>query len=217
MGEKLRVVIVDDHPVYRQGLAQLLTKSGIDVVGEAPNGLVALEMVNELAPDVVIMDLNMPQMSGVEVTRRLTERTPVSRVLVVTVSALEADVTDAILAGASGYVLKDGPIEEVVAAIRATAAGESWISSRVAATLLGVVRERQEAGADKDVLPPVSLSHREIQVLSLLAAGKTNPEIGAELVIGPSTVRNHISSILTKLQVDNRVQAAVRAVRDRMV
>jgi DNA-binding NarL/FixJ family response regulator len=216
VGETLRVVIVDDHPVYRQGLARLLSKSGIDVVGEAPNGLVALELVNELAPDVVIMDLNMPQISGVEATRRLTERTPVSRVLVLTVSALEADVTDAILAGASGYVLKDGPIEEVVTAIRATAAGESWISPRVAATLLGVVRERQEVGAEQGV-PPVSLSHREIQVLSLLAAGKANPEIGAELVIAPSTVRNHISSILTKLQVDNRVQAAVRAVRDRMV
>jgi DNA-binding NarL/FixJ family response regulator len=212
--DTLRVVIADDHPFYRQGLAQLLGNFGIDVVGEAANGVAAIETVERTAPDVVVVDLNMPKLSGVEVTRTLTERAPASRVLVVSVSAEEADVTKAILAGASGYVLKDRPVEEVAAGIRAAAAGECLISPRIAATLLLRIREREEAEQD---LPPVPLTEREREVLTLVAEGKTNQEIGGALFIGPSTVRNHISSILMKLQVDNRVQAAVRAVRQRMV
>jgi DNA-binding NarL/FixJ family response regulator len=212
--EKLRVVIVDDHPVYRQGLAKLLVECGVDVVAQAGNGVEALKIVEENAPDVVVMDLNMPGMSGVEVTRRLTERTPASRVLVVSVSAQEDDVTEAILAGANGYVLKDGPVEEVVAGIQAAAAGESLISPRVAAMLLRRIRTDEPAGVD---LPATPLSDRELQVLQLVAEGKGNHEIGELLFIGQSTVRNHISSILMKLQVENRVQAAVRAVRDRIV
>jgi DNA-binding NarL/FixJ family response regulator len=212
--EPLRVVIADDHPFYRQGLAKLLTKSGVEVVAEAANGPAAIEAVDETAPDVAVMDLNMPGMSGVEATRRLTERTPATKVLVVSVSAEEDDVTEAILAGASGYILKDRPVEEVVAGIRAAAAGESLISPRIASMLLGKVRERDEGGVE---LPPVHLSEREREVLKLLAEGKGNQEIGEALFIGASTVRNHVSSILMKLQVDNRVQAAVRAIRDDLV
>jgi DNA-binding NarL/FixJ family response regulator len=212
--EKLRVVLVDDHPFYRQGLATLLEKSGIEVVGEASNGMAAIETVEHTAPDVVVMDLNMPRLSGVETTRHLTEQNPSTRVLVLTVSAEESDVLDAILAGASGYLLKDGPVEEVVAGIRAAATGESLISPRIATMLMAKVRDRQEDGADR---PSVSLSNRELEVLGLVAQGKANPEIAEQLFIGQTTVRNHISSILMKLQVDNRVQAAVRAVQDRMV
>jgi DNA-binding NarL/FixJ family response regulator len=212
--ETLRIVIADDHPVYRQGLAKLLTKSGLDVVAQAPNGFAAIKAVEETAPDVVVMDLNMPGLSGLEATRRLTEHAPSTRVLVLSVSAEEADVTDAILAGASGYVLKDGPVEDVVEGIRAAAAGESLISPRIASMLLGRIRDRAEGVPD---LPPVPLSERELEVLKLVADGKANPEIGEALFIGSSTVRNHISSILMKLQVDNRVQAAVHAVRNRMV
>jgi DNA-binding NarL/FixJ family response regulator len=195
-------------------LATLLEKSGIDVVGEASNGMAALETVELTAPDVVVMDLNMPRLSGVEATRRLTEQNPSARVLVLTVSAEESDVLDAILAGASGYLLKDGPVEEVVAGIRAAAAGESLISPRIATMLMTKVRDRQEDGVER---PSVSLSNREVEVLGLVAQGKANPEIAEQLFIGQTTVRNHISSILMKLQVDNRVQAAVRAVQDRMV
>jgi DNA-binding NarL/FixJ family response regulator len=211
--EPLRVVLVDDHPVYRDGLAVLLQESGISVVGSVANGEAALAVVEQVAPDVVVMDLNMPGMSGLEATRRLTERSPASRVLVLSVSAQEEHVTEAVLAGAAGYVVKDGPIEEVVAGIRAAAAGHALISPRIANGLLARVRESTRRA------PAVSvpLSSREHEVLGLLAEGMANHEIAETLVISPSTVHNHISSILMKLQVDNRVQAAVRAVREGLV
>jgi DNA-binding NarL/FixJ family response regulator len=215
VAEPLRVVLVDDHPVYRAGLARLLRESGVDVIAEVPNGETALTVVEELAPDVVVMDLNMPGMSGLEATRRLVAQSPATRVLVVSVSAQEADVTDAILAGASGYILKESPVEEVVAGIQAAAAGQSLISPRIATMLLQRIRD---AGGAVDIdLAPAHLSARELEVLGLMAEGKSNHEIADALVISPSTVHNHISSILLKLQVENRVQAAVRAVRDRLI
>jgi DNA-binding NarL/FixJ family response regulator len=212
--DALRVVIADDHSFYREGLARLLRKSGIVVVAEAPNGEAALRAVEQTAPDVVVMDLNMPGLSGIEATRRLGEQAPATKVLVLTVSADEFDVTEAILAGASGYVLKDGPIEEVVAGIKAVATGQSLISPRVAGIMMHRLRS---AAPGAHEIVGVRLSGRELQVLSLMAEGRANHEIAERLVISQSTVRNHISSILLKLQVDNRVQAAVRAVRDRLV
>jgi DNA-binding NarL/FixJ family response regulator len=160
------------------------------------------------------MDLNMPGLSGAEATRRLTGESPATRVLVLSVSAQEEDVTDAVLAGASGYVLKDGPVEEVVAGIKAAAAGQSLISPRIASMILRRVREQQTT---THVAPDPHLSNRELEVLGLMAEGMANHEIAAALVISASTVRNHISSILLKLQVENRVEAAVRAVRHGLV
>lgn len=212
--EPLRVVVVDDHPFYRQSVIKLLGESGIDVVGEAADGAAAIDVVEQTAPDVVVMDLSMPGLSGVETTRLLCASNPSSRVLVLSVSDEEADVTNAILAGAQGYVVKDAPAWQVIAGIRAVAAGECLISPRIASILLTGVREREQMGV---YLPPVGLSGREREVLKLVADGKANNEIGETLFISPSTVRNHISSILMKLRVDNRVQAAVRAVRERMV
>jgi DNA-binding NarL/FixJ family response regulator len=212
--ERIRVVIADDHPFYRQGLAKLLTDLGIDVVGEAATGLAALESVERLSPDVLVLDLNMPTVSGVEVCRELTARDPPTRVLMVSVSAQEVDVHEAILAGAGGYVLKDEPAEEVLAGIRAVVRGESLVSPRIASMLLRGVRDADDPEVD---LRRVPLSEREQEVLALVADGRTNREIGDALFIDPSTVRNHISHILEKLQVDNRVQAAVSAVRQRMV
>jgi len=204
----LRVVIADDHPFYRQGLARLLSQSGVEVVGQASNGPAAIELVEQTAPDVAVVDLNMPGMSGVEVTRRLNERMPASRVLVVSVSAQEDDVTEAILAGASGYVLKDGPVEEVVAGIRAAAAGESLLSPRIAGTLLDRIRDGEQVQPE--------LSKRELQVLGLVAQGRGESEIGDTLHIGAGAVTKHISSLLMKLQVENRVQAAMRTVQHRV-
>jgi DNA-binding NarL/FixJ family response regulator len=203
----LRVVIADDHPFYRQGLARLLVQSGVDVVGQASNGHEGIDLVERLAPDVAVVDLNMPGLSGVEVTRRLNERMPASRVLVVSVSAQEDDVTEAILAGASGYVLKDGPVEEVVAGIKAAAAGESLLSPRIAAMLLERISRRERVQPE---LPPVPLSERELQILGMVAQGRGDNEIGEALRIGAGSVAKHVSSLLKKLQVENRVQAATR-------
>jgi DNA-binding NarL/FixJ family response regulator len=209
---RLRVVIADDHPFYRQGLAKLLTESGIEVSAEAGNGWAALRAVAREAPDVAVLDLAMPGVPGAEVTRRLTACSPPHRVIVLSVSAEEADVDAALRAGASGYFLKDGPVEEVVAGIRAVAAGESLFSPRIGAMLLRRIRERGGA-------PPrhASLSARELDVLKLVVEGRSNQKIGERLCIDPGTARNHVSQILAKLGVDNRVQAAVRAVRENIV
>lgn len=212
--EPLRVVIADDHPFYRDGLEDLLTASGLEVLASVPTAEAAIQAVEELAPDVVVMDLNMPGMSGIDATLRLAEVAPSTHVLVLTVSAQEADVTDAIVAGASGYVLKEAPIEEVVAGIRAAAAGQSFISPRIATLLL---RRVQTQATNGHRLAGSHLSARELEVLGRVAEGMTNHEIAAQLVLSPSTVRHHISNILVKLHVENRVQAAVRAVRGRII
>ena len=212
--EALRVVLAGGHPFYRDGLATLLRANGIDVVGEAANGEAAIAAVKDLSPDVVIMDLNMPGVSGVEATRRLIEDDPGNRVLALSVSALEADVSAAIRAGATGYVLKDGPVEEIVAAVEAAAAGESLVSPAIAGMLLGRVRR---APVELVNAPLQALTTRELEVLSHLTQGSANSDIADALGLSAHTVRHHVSSILTKLGVDNRVQAAVRATRDRLV
>jgi DNA-binding NarL/FixJ family response regulator len=201
----MRVVIADDHTFYREGLARLLRKFGVDVVGEAPDGEIALRLVEETSPDVVLLDLRMPGVSGLEAVRRLTERAGSARVLVLSVSADEADVTAAIVAGASGYVLKDEPVEEVVAGIRATAAGGARISPGTASALLGRVRGAIEAGDD---LAGGGLSTTELQVLDLVAAGKPDREVSERLSIGEGTVGDYVRSIVTKLQVESRVREA---------
>jgi DNA-binding NarL/FixJ family response regulator len=218
-GENIQVVVVDDHNFFRQGLRDLLGEHDLDVVGEAASGEAALKLVEATAPDVVVMDLNMPGMGGVEATRRLTAAAPHTRVLVLTIAADGGHVIDALMAGACGYLLKDASVEEIVSGIRAAAAGESLISPPIASKLLTRLRTgRQEAA--EEALPAqgrADLSDREIEVLRLLAAGKDNAEIAQELFISPKTVKNHISSILAKLQIENRIQAAVYAVRSGLV
>jgi DNA-binding NarL/FixJ family response regulator len=199
--ERLRVVIADDHAVYREGLARMLRASGIEVVGEVRSGEDALRTVEAAEPDVVIMDRHMPGMSGLEATRRLTERVPAPRVLLLSVSAEESDVADAILAGASAYILKGGPVEELVAAIRAAAAGESPISPRIVSAMLRRVRE---LGRSDVALAGFNLSSRESEVLELLAKNVPTHEIAETLEITPREVLNHISSVLIKLQAENR-------------
>jgi two-component system, NarL family, nitrate/nitrite response regulator NarL len=207
------VVLADDHPFYRTGLSKMLTESGVDVVAEAGNGWAALKAVEETSPDVVVLDQNMPGMSGDEVARRLTSCDPPHRVIVLSVSDDEADVMAALRAGASGYFLKDGPVEEVVAGIEAAARGESFFSPRIGAMLLRRIREQREVPVDM----PVHLSKREQDVLRLVVEGRSNEKIGEGLSIDAGTARNHVSHILTKMGVDNRVQAAVRAVREGLV
>lgn len=214
--EELRVLLVDDHDLFRTGLRTLLEEQGLQVVGEAENGQVALKLVGEVAPDVVIMDLNMPGLTGVETTRRITGASPLTRVVVLTISIDDDDVMNAVMAGACGYLLKDSSIDQLIAGIRAAAAGESLISPQIAAKLLQRLRaQTSDTGAAATIL--AELSDRELEVLRLIANGKDNAEIARELFISPKTVKNHISNILMKLQIENRIQAAVYAVRSGIV
>jgi DNA-binding NarL/FixJ family response regulator len=211
-----RVLLVDDHDLFRTGLRTLLEEQGVDVVGEADTGTRALEQIREVAPEVVVMDLNMPGISGVEATRQIAMIAPLTRVLVLTISDQDADVMDAILAGACGYLLKDASIDELMAGIAAAAAGESIISPSIAAKVLQRLRATSSSPREAEMIRS-ELSDREIQVLKLIANGNDNAMIAAELHISPKTVKNHISNILMKLQIDNRIQAAVFAVRSGLV
>jgi DNA-binding NarL/FixJ family response regulator len=214
--ESLRVLIVDDHDLFRTGLRNLLEEESVVIVGEAGTGVEAVRIVRELAPDVVVMDLNMPGMGGVDATRHITEAAPLTRVVMLTISDEDSDVMDAILAGACGYLLKDASIQDLVTGIRAAARGESLISPHIAAKVLQRVRATSAQPEIAEIIH-AELSDREIEVLKLIANGKDNALIAAELHISPKTVKNHISNILMKLQIDNRIQAAVYAVRSGIV
>jgi DNA-binding NarL/FixJ family response regulator len=214
--DPLRVVIVDDHDLFRTGLRSLLEEQGLRVVGDAASGAAGVQLVRELTPDVVVMDLAMPGMGGVDATRHITSISPLSRVVMLTISDGEADVMDAIFAGACGYLLKDSSIQELLAGIHAAARGESPVSPAVAAKVFQRVRATattsEAAGSIR-----AELSEREIEVLKLIAAGNDNGMIAGQLHISPKTVKNHISNILMKLQIENRIQAAVYAVRSGIV
>jgi DNA-binding NarL/FixJ family response regulator len=214
--DSLRVLIVDDHDLFRTGLRNLLEEKAVQVIGEAATGGDAVRIVRELAPDVVVMDLNMPGMGGVEATRHISTAAPLTRVVMLTISDQDSDVIDAILAGACGYLLKDASIEELIAGIEAAARGESLISPTIAAKVLQRVRATSTQPEYENTIR-AELSDREIEVLKLIANGKDNAVIAAELHISPKTVKNHISNILMKLQIDNRIQAAVYAVRSGLV
>jgi DNA-binding NarL/FixJ family response regulator len=214
--DELRVLLVDDHDLFRTGLTNLLVEQGVHVVGEAPDGRTALRLVRELVPDVVVMDLNMPGITGVEATREITVMSPLTRVVVLTISADNTDVVEAVMAGACGYLLKDSSIQELIAGIRAAAAGESLISPQIATKVLQVLRSHSADGGAADAIR-AELSDRELEILKLIANGKDNAEIARDLFISPKTVKNHISNILMKLQIDNRIQAAVYAVRSGIV
>ena len=212
--DAVTVVIADDHELFRRGLVQLLEQAGIQVVGEAADGVEAVERCTELQPDVVVMDLHMPRMSGIDATRRIVAAGLRTQVAVLTVSAEESIVVDALLAGACGYLLKDAEADQVVTAILAAARGESVISPRVAAKVVNRLRrEPRLQGSDATT----ELTDRETVVLRLIAAGLGNHEIADQLYISENTVKNHVSNILVKLDVDNRVQAAVRAIIEGLI
>jgi DNA-binding NarL/FixJ family response regulator len=211
--ERIRAIVVDDHELFRGGLIQLLQDSAIDVVGEAALATTGIELTQELLPDVVLMDLNMPAMSGIEATQRITAAASLTRVLVLTVVADEESIMEALLAGACGYLVKDAPVSEIVHGVRAAARGESLISPRVASKL--VARLRRPATLEPEGRS--TLTAREQEILELIARGMDNVEIAQTLFLSQHTVKNYVSSILVKLQVENRIQAAVRAVRRGLV
>ena len=209
----IRVLIVDDQTVVREGLAAILsTEPEIDVVGLAGDGQQALELAAELGPDVVLMDLKMPVLDGVQATQQLHRRHPGISVLVLSTYADEEWVLNALRAGAAGYLLKDTRRETLIAAIKGTAEGQSYLDPDVA----GTVMRQAVSGAPAPAPGPYlveALTERERQVLRLLARGYSNPEIARHLHLARGTVRNYVSSILQKLGVADRTQAAVEAVR----
>jgi NarL family two-component system response regulator LiaR len=215
--EAVSVLVVDDHDLFRTGLARLFGQAdGLAVVAEARTGDDAVRRAGELRPDVVVMDIDMPGIGGVEATRRLLEVSPRSAVLMLTATDDEEKVLGAVLAGASGYLLKGAKLSEIVRGVRAAATGQSLIAPRVAGSLLARLRRharREEAPKPR----PRALTPRELDVLRLLVDGCATIEIGRRLHLSPSTVKHHVSSTLDKLGVDNRVQAAVMAVREGLV
>jgi two-component system, NarL family, response regulator LiaR len=209
----VRLLVVDDHDVFRTGLASLLSaEDGLEVVGQASGGRMGVRLAAELDPEVVLMDMRMPDISGPEATRQILDRDPDARVLALTVASEDADVSAALQAGACGFLAKDTPIDNLVVAIHAAASGAAWLSPRAAEVVLGRIR------APAPVPEPESdrlaqLSEREVAVLRLIASGMENAEIAAALNISPRTAKNHVSNILSKLGLPSRVQAAVYAVR----
>lgn len=209
----VRLLVVDDHDLFRSGLASLLTaEAGIEVVGQASGGKMGVRLAAELRPDVVLMDVRMPDISGPEATRQIVESDPSIRVLALTVSSDDADVSAVLQAGAVGFLSKDTPIDSLVVAVNAASTGAAWLSPRAAEVVLGRIRTAVPAPLE-DSAGLEQLSGREIDVLRLIANGLENAEIAEELNISPRTAKNHVSNILAKLGLPSRVQAAVYAVR----
>ena len=209
--DSLRVLIVDDHDLFRTGLRNLLEEQGVQVVGEASGGAEAVRIVREIAPDVVVMDLNMPGMGGVDATRHISGIAPLTRVVMLTISDQDSDVMDAILAGACGYLLKDSSIQDLMTGIRAAADGESLVSPAIASKVLQSLRATGSSHHEADLIRS-ELSDREIQVLKLIAFGDTNREIAHQMAIAVGTVKIHIEHILAKLNAPGRTAAAMRGV-----
>lgn len=210
--ECVRIVLVDDHSLFRSGIRMLLGReAGFEVVGEAGDASEGIKAVARLAPDVVLLDLNMPGMSGAEAARILAEETPDARVLMLTVSEDAEDLFAALRAGACGYLLKNIEAEALIAAIRSAASGESVISPRMMGKLLSGVRAEAPAPA-REVPETERLTPREGEILGLIARGKSNKEIARALEVAESTVKIHVQNLLRKLGLASRVQAAVYAV-----
>ena len=203
----MRAVVADDHPVFRQGLRVLLEDLGVDVVAEAPDGTAAVEVALRERPDVVLMDVQMPGLSGIEATRRLVERWPEARVLVLTMVADDEAVFAAVQAGALGYLLKGAGQAEIGRALEAVAAGQGVYGAEVARRL----RAFFTAGSGVVAKPFPELSDREREVLDLIAAGLPNTAIAHRLFLSEKTIRNNVTAIFAKLGVRDRAEAVVRA------
>src|SRR5205809_6352796 len=216
--ERLRVLIVDDHALFRRGLQMVLKgESDIDVVGEAGDGHEAVDKAQELMPDVILMDVRMPHRSGIEATQQIKDLLPHVKILMQTISDEEADLYEAIKAGASGYLLKEISIDEVADAIRSVSAGQSRLSPSMAAKLLQEFAAMSKRAAEARQLPAPRLTDREMEVLQLVAQGLNNRDIAKELFIAENTVKNHIRNILEKLHLHSRMEAVVYAVREKLL
>ncbi len=210
MTKTVRILIADDHPLFRDGLrALLLADPTAEVVGEAATGEGAVELAAELQPDVILMDLQMPGLDGIEATRRIVMASPHIRVLVVTMFSDDLSVFGAMRAGARGYMLKGASHAEMLAAVRSVASGAAIFSPQIAARMMDFFHAMRPTQGLGGLFP--ELSEREREILTLIAQGKKNNDIAMQLVLSEKTVRNHVSNILSKLQVADRAQAIVRA------
>lgn len=217
--ERIRILIADDHELFRRGLRMVLEdEDDIDVVGEVGDGQTAVDMALEEAPDVMVMDVRMPQLSGIEAAIRIKEALPHTKILMLTISDEEDDLYEAIKAGANGYLLKEISIDEIGNAVRSVYAGQSLISPSMASKLLNefaamIKREEEE----KEQVPAPKLTPREMEVLEHVAKGMNNREIAKALFISENTVKNHVRNILEKLHLHSRMEAVVYAVREKLL
>ena len=216
--DEIRVMICDDHALFRRGLIMVLeAEDDIAVVAEAEDGEDAVEKAVEFVPDVVLMDVRMPGVDGIEATRRIAEKVPTAKILMLTVSDEEEDLYEAIKAGATGYLLKEVSIEEVAPAARAVVAGQSLISPSMASKLLGEFSNLAKRAEERSSVPTPRLTDRELEVLRLVAQGKSNREIAGDLYISENTVKNHVRNILEKLHLHTRMEAVMYAVREKLL
>jgi DNA-binding NarL/FixJ family response regulator len=218
--EPIRTMIVDDHALFRRGLEMVLqSEPDIDLVGEASDGAEAVEKAGESLPDVVLMDIRMPRSSGIEACRAMKDVVPSAKIVMLTISDEEEDLFEAIRAGASGYLLKDIPLDEVAETVRAVHGGQSLINPSMAGKLLTefAALARREESERAQRIPAPRLTEREIQVLKLVARGMNNRDIAKELFISDNTVKNHVRNILEKLQIHSRMEAVMVAVRDKLI
>ena len=216
--EPIRVIIVDDQELFRRGLTMLMdSEPGLEVVGEAGDGATGIELASSVAPDVVLLDVRMPKVSGIEACVAIKEAVPSAKIIILTVSDEEADLYEAVKSGASGYLLKDVPGEEIADGLRAVQSGQSLISPSMASTLLSefatMIKKHEQVPT---ALVP-RLTERELQVLKLVARGMANKAIAAKLFISENTVKNHVRNILEKLQLHSRMEAAMYAVRENLL
>src|SRR5229473_6239768 len=218
--EPIRVLVVDDHALFRRGLEMVLAEErDIEVVGEASDGAEAVAKAGESLPDVVLMDIRMPRSSGIEACRAMKEVAPSAKIVMLTISDEEEDLFEAIRAGASGYLLKDLPLDEVAETVRAVHDGQSLINPSMAGKLLIEFATLAKRDAEERVqqVPAPRLTEREMQVLKLVARGMNNRDIAKELFISENTVKNHVRNILEKLQIHSRMEAVMIAVRQKLI
>src|SRR5215467_723498 len=220
--DPIRTLIVDDHALFRRGLEiVLVTEDDIEIVGEASDGAEAVQKAGESLPDVVLMDIKMPRSSGIEACRAIKDVAPSAKIIILTMSDEEEDLFDAIKAGASGYLLKDIPLDQVAEAVRSVHGGQSLISPSMAGKLLtefaSLAKRESEEPPQQQQVPAPKLTDREMQVLKLVARGMNNRDIAKELFISDNTVKNHVRNILEKLQIHSRMEAVMVAVRDKLI